>query len=102
MTEVQVTVVEDASASLLDVRSRDLKRSTTRGALISIAAQAAIFVMRTGSMLAMARLLNPKDFGLVGMVTALTGVLALFKDAGLSVASVPQADISGQPTSTFV
>ena len=35
----------------------------------------------------MARLLDPKDFGLVAMVAALMGVLRVFKDAGLSTAT---------------
>jgi PST family polysaccharide transporter len=38
--------------------------------------------------------LDPKDFGLVGMVTALTGVLNLFKDFGLSAASVQCASVT--------
>ena len=34
-------------------------------------------MLRTGAMVVLARLLDPKDFGLVGMVTAFTGVLSL-------------------------
>jgi hypothetical protein len=34
----------------------------------------------------LARMLEPQDFGLVGMVTALMGVLGLFRDFGLSAA----------------
>src|SRR5882672_12446924 len=53
----------------------DLKRKTARGALVSVAAQGASFALRTGSMVILARLLTPADFGLVGMVTAFTGFL---------------------------
>ena len=42
----------------------------------------------------LARLLEPRDFGLVGMVTAVIGVLNLFKDFGLSTATVQSATIS--------
>jgi PST family polysaccharide transporter len=46
------------------------------------------FVLRTGSMIVMARLLFPREFGLFGMVAAFTGFLSLFRDVGLSMASI--------------
>lgn len=49
----------------------------------------------------LARLLDPKDFGLVGMVTAFTGVLGLFRDFGLSAASVQRASVTEEQTSTL-
>src|SRR5262249_10840616 len=70
-------------------------------AVISIGAQAANFVLRTGSMMILARLLFPKDFGLVGMATAFTGVLGLFKDAGLSMATIQRASVNDAQTSTL-
>src|SRR5439155_8787360 len=60
-----------------------LGRRTARGAVITTLAQAAAFVMRMGSMSVLARLVAPRDFGLVGMVTAFTGVLGLLRDGGL-------------------
>jgi PST family polysaccharide transporter len=62
-------------------------------------AQGANFVLRIGSVMVLARLLEPADFGLVGMVTAVTGAFGLFKDAGLSVASVQRAEITDQQLS---
>ena len=47
-----------------------------------------------GALVVLARLLGPKDFGLVGMVTALTGVLTWFRDFGLSAAAVQRPDIT--------
>ena len=73
-------------APLTDVAHRDLKRRTAHGVFVSLVAQAANFVLRTGSMMVLARLLIPKDFGLVAMVTATTGILGLLKDAALSSA----------------
>jgi O-antigen/teichoic acid export membrane protein len=72
----------------------DLKRKTIRGALVSTVGQGANFVLRIGSMVALARLLAPEDFGLVAMVTACTGFLDLFRDFGLSMATVQRASIS--------
>jgi hypothetical protein len=51
---------------------KDLKERTIRGGFAQICAQAGIFLLRVGSLMGLARLLEPKDFGLVGMVTALT------------------------------
>ena len=49
----------------------------------------------------LARLLGPKDFGLVGMVTAFTGVLELFRDFGLSAAAVQRANVTEEQISTL-
>src|SRR5271165_5127433 len=75
-------------ASTVDGVIGSLKQNTARGALFSSGAQAVSFVLRTLSMVILARLLFPKDFGLVGMVTAATGFIGLFRDAGLSLATV--------------
>jgi PST family polysaccharide transporter len=49
----------------------------------------------------LARLLDPEDFGLVGMVTAFTGVLTLFRDFGLSSAAVQRATVTEEQISTL-
>jgi PST family polysaccharide transporter len=59
------------------------------------------FGLRMGSMVVLARLLAPTDFGLVGMVTAFTGFLGLFRDAGLSMATVQQGTVTAAQTSTL-
>jgi O-antigen/teichoic acid export membrane protein len=84
-----------------DPTPRDLKRKTAHGALISTFGQGANFILRTGSMVVLARLLSPEDFGLVGMATAVTGFLSLFRDVGLSVATVQRESITKAQTSTL-
>ena len=49
----------------------------------------------------LARLLDPADFGLVGMVTAFTGVLNLFRDFGLSSAAVQRTNVTDEQFSTL-
>jgi PST family polysaccharide transporter len=80
---------------------KDLKERTLRGGLAKVASQGASFVLRIGSLMVLARLLTPKDFGLVGMVTVVTGVFALFKDLGLSTATVQKATITDEQVSTL-
>jgi PST family polysaccharide transporter len=49
----------------------------------------------------LARLLQPSDFGLVGMVTAVTGVLSFLREFGLSTASVQRATVTEEQMSTL-
>ncbi len=80
---------------------KDLKERTIRGGFARIVAQAANFVLRIGSLMVLARLLDPRDFGLVGMVTALTGILNLFRDFGLSTAAVQRVTVTDEQLSTL-
>jgi PST family polysaccharide transporter len=49
----------------------------------------------------LARILSTGDFGLVGMAAAFTGFLTLFRDAGLSIATVQREVITRNQTSTL-
>jgi O-antigen/teichoic acid export membrane protein len=80
---------------------KDLKQRTLRGGLARLCAQAANFLLRGGSLMILARLLGPKEFGLVGMVTAFTGVLDLFRDFGLSSAAVQRTTVTEEQVSTL-
>jgi len=53
------------------------------------------------SMMVLARLLLPQDFGLMAMVTAITGFLAVFADLGLSMATIQRPEISHVQLSTL-
>ncbi|MGV0961463.1 MAG: lipopolysaccharide biosynthesis protein [Limnohabitans sp.] len=79
----------------------DLKGHTVRGGKATIAAQAISFLLNMGSVVILARLLSPADFGLIAMVTALTGVITNFKDGGLSIATVQRDSISHQQVSNL-
>jgi O-antigen/teichoic acid export membrane protein len=49
----------------------------------------------------LARLLAPSDYGLQSMVLSLTAVFSLFKDAGLSAASIQRDDLTQQQISNL-
>ena len=82
-----------------DPAMHDLKRKAAHGTLISMLGQCASLVLRTGSMMVLARLLSPADFGLLGMATVCTGFVALFQDLGLSMATVQCASITHEQAS---
>ena len=90
-------------ASIVEtIQSHDIKRSAAWGGAVAVISQAARFILRTGSMMALARILTPNEFGIVAMATVFTGFLGIFKDAGLSAASVQQEAISpAQMTALF-
>jgi O-antigen/teichoic acid export membrane protein len=79
----------------------DLKVRTIRGGLARLCAQAASLVLRIGSIMVLARLLGPTDFGIVGMVTAFTEILTWFRDFGLSSATIQRSTITDQQISTL-
>jgi O-antigen/teichoic acid export membrane protein len=80
---------------------KDLKARTIRGGFARLCTQAANFLVRVGSLMILARLLEPKDFGLLGMVTAFTGVLSLFRDFGLSSATIQREIVTDEQLSTL-
>src|SRR5262249_59544499 len=79
----------------------DLKEKAIRGGAARVFAQVANFSIRTVSLMVLGRLLVPKDFGLVGMVTAFTGVLGLFRDFGLSSAAIQRESVTEDQFSTL-
>jgi PST family polysaccharide transporter len=72
----------------------DLRGRTISGGFITIAAQGVQFVLNLASIMVLARLLTPKDFGLYAMVTTVMGYLIVFMDAGLSTATVQREGIT--------
>ncbi|KPJ66660.1 MAG: hypothetical protein AMJ43_07455 [Coxiella sp. DG_40] len=79
----------------------DLKERSVRGGAVTIVAQAASFFLHMGSTVVLARLLTPQDFGLIAMVAAVTNFAMMFKDIGLSMATVQKPDINHTQVSTL-
>lgn len=72
----------------------NLKARTISSGLVTSAAQLIQFVLNLVSIMVLARLLTPKDFGLVAMATTMNGFLRIFADAGLSTATVQREGIT--------
>lgn len=79
----------------------DLKGRSVRGGAVTLAAQGIKFALQMGSTMVLARLLTPADFGLIAMVVVVTGFAAMFKDAGLSMATVQREHITHEQVSTL-
>ncbi len=63
-------------------REATLGRRSLRGGAAGIVARALNAVISIGSVLLLARLLSPEDYGLVGMVTAITGYTSMLVSLG--------------------
>src|ERR1700757_4235985 len=83
----------------LAVQIHDLKRKAIRGGLAKLLGQGANFALRLGFIVTLARFLDPADFGLVAMVTAVTGILPIFTSTGLSSAAVRQEHVTDEQMS---
>lgn len=110
MEQVPVQAVENqVTAKDSDARQHfrtdhlmaDLRGRSVRGGAVTMGAQGIKFALQLGSTAVLARLLSPADFGLVAMVTAVTGFAAMFKDAGLSMATVQRENVTHDQVSTL-
>ncbi len=85
----------------VDHLAADLRARSVRGGAVTIANQGVKFLLLFASQAILARLLTPADFGLMAMVMAVVGFIAIFKDLGLSMATIQRADVSHAQVSTL-
>src|ERR1043166_5494169 len=74
---------------------------TARGGVIAIASQGLKFVITIVATSIMARLLTPHDYGLIGMVAFVTGFVSMYKDLGLSAATIQREEIDREQITTL-
>ncbi len=56
----------------------DLKRKSVVGGVAAVSGQGARFILQTATMMVLARLLSPEDFGLQGMVVVANRISGTF------------------------
>lgn len=84
-----------------ELRERIAQRAA-RGALALAVAKPVKAVLTLGSIAVLARLLTPADFGLVAMVAVVTRFIDVFRDAGLSTATIQREGLTeAQMSSVF-
>jgi PST family polysaccharide transporter len=103
------TVLEEASTlpgrAVLEAAASDrhfrtdhllanLKSRTISSGFITFISQGIQFVLTMSSTMVLARLLAPRDFGFIAMVSTVTSFLTAFQDAGLSTATVQREGIT--------
>ncbi len=85
----------------VESQSANLRSQTIRGGAVTFTAQGIKVVLNLASTVLLARLLTPYDFGMISMVTGVTGFVEAFKDAGLSLATVQRERITQEQVSTL-
>lgn len=78
-----------------------LAARTARGGAVTFASQGFKFLAGLGATMVLGRLLTPGDYGLIGMVVVVTGFVSMFKDLGLSAATVQREEITSAQVSTL-
>lgn len=78
-----------------------LRRRAARGSAVTLGAQAAKITLALLSVIVLARLIAPGDFGLVVMVTAISGIAGIFLDFGLSMSALRSATLTQQQHSNL-
>ena len=84
-----------------DHLNTDLKGRSVRGGAVTIGSQIAKFILQLGSTSILARILTPADYGLMGMVFVFINFISLFKDLGLSTATIQKAEITHNQVSNL-
>jgi PST family polysaccharide transporter len=72
----------------------NLADAAAGGTRVTFAVQIGQTIVQFGSVIVLTRLLTPADFGLVGMVLAVTGIAIVVQDFGLSMAAIQSPTIS--------
>ena len=67
---------------------RSMRRTAAGGATITLGAQGIKMLLQIASVVILARLLTPEDYGLLAIVLLIIGVGEIFRDFGLTTASI--------------
>jgi O-antigen/teichoic acid export membrane protein len=79
-----------------------LGNRAARGAAVTLGAQGGRILIQVASVVVLARLLSPHEYGLIAMVVAVIGIGEIFRDFGLSTAAIQAPTLStGQRDNLF-
>lgn len=78
-----------------------LGHRAARGAFVTLLAQGLKILVQLASVVLLARLLTPHDYGLIAMVLAVIGVGEIFRDFGLSSAAIQSPTLSREQRSAL-
>ena len=85
---------------LVAIKNDNLKQSASKGAFWGLSGNLTVSAISFVGTAILARILSPKDFGLLGMAVLITGVVQLFGNLGLGAALVQKKNIDDEYLST--
>ena len=83
----------------IDFDQETLKTRSVQGAAATFVVQVLKFLLRFGSIVLLARLLSPADFGLVAMVAPIVVLAQTLNELGLAQAIIQRPDVSARQVS---
>ncbi len=93
---------EDPASPLnTDTDTKEIRRKSVRGGKITLITRIANIGLQMASTVTVARLLGPEEYGIIAMVTAITSFAGLFRDLGLSSATIQRDKLSQEQLSTL-
>jgi PST family polysaccharide transporter len=81
--------------------TENLRKKTLVGGAVFVGSKTIRYVIQICGTIVLARILFPEDFGMIAMVTAITGFFDVFKDAGLGMATIQKKEITHEQMSTL-
>ncbi len=82
--------------------SADLGKRTIKGGIVTLLSQVLKLLLQIGSMVLLARLLTPEDYGLFGIVSAVTALGLIIKDMGLAAATLSSPTLNHTQVSNLL
>jgi O-antigen/teichoic acid export membrane protein len=79
----------------------DLTGRSVRGGALTATAQILKFLIATAGAIGLARLLTPRDYGLIGMVAIVFNFVSMFQYLGLTTVTIRWAELNHQQVSTL-
>jgi O-antigen/teichoic acid export membrane protein len=79
----------------------ELKERSVHAGFVTACSQVVKFVLQTVSTMVLARILTPRDYGLVGMAMVVTNFVLHFKDLGLAIATVQREHVTHEQVSVL-
>ena len=83
------------------VSATTLGRTASRGGLAVFSGQGVRILVQVASILILARLLDPADYGVLAMVTAIVGIAEVVRDFGLAPAAIQARTLSDRERSNL-
>lgn len=92
-----------ATNRLLDTGDvqKNIGKLNVHGGIVTFIGQILTVAIQMGSTACLARILSPGDYGLVGMVMILVGLMRIFKDLGFSALTIQKSEITLQQVSNL-
>lgn len=92
---------EPAGTPIDTATAKKLKHLTLRGVSYSLISQVSLTLIKLASTAILARILEPKEFGLIAMATLAIGILEMFREGGLSMVAIQRQDLTAADQSSL-